>query len=77
MTTIKLNLPRSIHRHLRKMAAQDGVGIDQFVASAVTEKIAAIAAEDYLRKRAARADPRALTALLDRVPARTPLPGDE
>ena len=77
MTAIKLKLPHSIQRHLQEMAAQDGVDVDQFVASAVTEKIAAITAEGYLRQRAARADPAALAAVLDKVPARAPLPGDE
>lgn len=77
MTTVKLSLPQSIRRHLQEMAAMDGVGVEQFIASAVTEKISAIAAEGYLRERAQRADPAALNAVLDKVPARTPLPRDE
>ena len=77
MSAITLNLPHSIQRHLQELAAQDGVDVNQFVTSAVTEKIAAITAEGYLRQRAARADPQALVALLDRAPARMPVPGDE
>ena len=77
MSAITLNLPESIQRHLQELAAQDGVDVDQFVASAVTEKFAAITTEGYLRQRAARADPQALASLLDKVPGRAPLPGDE
>lgn len=77
MTTLNLTLPSSIQRHLHEMAAADGVPVDQFVASAVTEKVAALLAERYLGERAGRADPAALQAVLDKVPQRAPLAGDE
>ena len=77
MTTLHLTLPSSIQRHLQEMAAADGVPVDQFVMSAVTEKVAALLAEGYLRQRAERTDPAALHAILDKVPQRAPLPGDE
>ncbi len=77
MTTLNLTLPNSIERHLQEMADMDGVPIDQFVMSAVAEKISALTAETYLRTRAERADPAALRAILDKVPDRTPLVGDE
>ena len=77
MTTLNLTLPNSIQRHLQEMADLEGVPIDQFVMSAVAEKISALTAETYLRKRAERADPAALRAILDKVPHRAPLAGDE
>lgn len=77
MTTLNLTLPNSIQRHLQEMAELDGVPVDQFVANAVAEKISAITAEDYLRTRANRADSAAFRAILDRVPNRAPLPGDD
>ena len=77
MTTLNLTLPNSIQRHLQEMADLDGVPIDQFVLSAVAEKISALTAETYLHARAARADPAALRAILDKAPQRTPLTGDE
>jgi hypothetical protein len=45
--------------------------------SAVVEKISALTAESYLRTRAGRADPAAFRAILDKVPQRPPLAGDE
>ena len=77
MTTLHLNLPNSIQRHLQEMADLEGVPVDQFVASAVAEKISALTAETYLRTRAERADPEAFRAILDKVPQRAPLAGDE
>lgn len=77
MTTLNLTLPNSIQRHLQEMADLEGVPVDQFVMSAVAEKISALTAETYLRTRADRADPAALRAILDKVPQRAPLAGDE
>lgn len=77
MSTLQLNLPSSIQRHLDALAAAEGVPVDQFVVSAVTEKVSALLTEGYLRQRAERADPSAFLAVLDRVPSRPPLPGDE
>lgn len=77
MTTLHLTLPNSIQRHLQEMADMEGVPIDQFVMSAVAEKISALTAETYLRARADRADPDAFRAILDKVPERAPTAGDE
>lgn len=77
MATLNLTLPNSIQRHLQEMADLEGVPVDQFVTSAVAEKISALTAETYRRARAERADPAAMRAILDRVPHRAPLAGDE
>lgn len=77
MTTLNLTLPNSIQRHLQEMADLEGVPVNQFVMSAVVEKISALTAEGYLRTRAGRADPAAFRAILDKVPQRPPLAGDE
>jgi hypothetical protein len=45
--------------------------------SAVSEKISAIMTEEYLATRARRAKKGALKKVLDKVPDREPLPGDE
>jgi len=76
MTTLNLTLPNSIQRHLHEMSDREGVPIEQFIASAVAEKISAITATDYLSTRASRADSAAFQVILDRVPDRDPLPGD-
>lgn len=77
MGHLSLDLPNSIQRHLHKLAAAEGVSVEQFVASAITEKVSALLAEDYLRRHAARTNPAAMQAVLDKVPFRPPLLGDE
>lgn len=77
MSALSLRLPDSIHRHIKEFAQQEGVSINQFIATAVAEKISALATEDYLQARAQRADSGAFAAVLTKVADRPPLVGDE
>ncbi len=77
MSALSLRLPNSIHRHIKEIAAQEGVSINQFISSAVSEKISAISTENYLLQRANRANKKDFSKILDNVPNRTPLAGDE
>lgn len=77
MSALSLRLPDSIHRHIKEIARKEGVSINQFISSAVAEKISAILTEDYLGRRAKRAKKSDLRRILDRVPDRKPLHGDE
>lgn len=77
MSSLSLRLPNSVHRHIKEIALHEGVSINQFISSAVSEKISAIMTEDYLNQRASRADRAEFKNILDKVPDRTPLPGDE
>jgi uncharacterized protein (DUF1778 family) len=55
MSALNLRLPDSIHRHIKEVAKKEGVSINQFISTAVTEKISVIMTEDYLKGRASRA----------------------
>ncbi len=77
MSALNLRLPDSVHRHIRDIAKQDGVSINLFITSAVSEKISALTTEDYIANRAKHARKGGFTKVLDRVPKRQPLAGDE
>ena len=77
MSVISIRLPDSIHRHIKEFAQQEGVSINQFIATAVAEKISALATEDYLQARAQRADSEVFAAVLAKAADRPPLAGDE
>lgn len=77
MSTLSLRLPDSLHRKIRQLAEQDDISINQFIATAVAEKTAALLTVDYLEERARRADPKLVDRLLSRVPDVPPDPGDE
>ena len=77
MSALSLRLPDSIHKHIKEISKSEGVSINQFISSAVSEKISAIMTEDYLKDRAKRAQRSDLKRILDKVPKRKPIPGDE
>ncbi|MBI4768723.1 MAG: toxin-antitoxin system HicB family antitoxin [Deltaproteobacteria bacterium] len=77
MSALSLRLPNSIHQHIREIAKNEGVSINQFVSSAVSEKISAIMTENYLKSRAKRAKKSDLKKILDNVSKRKPILGDE
>jgi hypothetical protein len=77
MSNLSLRLPDSLHRKLREIAEKDDVSINQFIATAVAEKAAALLTVEYLEERGRRADPHLIDRLLSRVPDVEPLPGDE
>ncbi len=77
MSTLSLRLPDSLHAKVRELAAQDDVSINQFIAVAVAEKAAALMTVDYLEERGRRGRRADYLEVLDRVPDRPPLPGDE
>ena len=77
MGALSLRLPESIHRHIRDIAKAEGVSINQLISSAITEKISAIMTEEYLQKRADRANIKDMEAVLNKVSRRDPLKGDE
>jgi len=77
MSALSLRLPESIHRHIREIAKKEGVSINQFISSAVSEKISALMTEDYLKNRAKRARKEDFRKILAKVPSHKPILGDE
>jgi hypothetical protein len=77
MSAISLRLPDSLHSRARILSRRDHVSINQFVATAVAEKISALDTEDYLAERAARASRVKFEAALAQVPDRKPEEHDQ
>ncbi|MCF8157024.1 MAG: toxin-antitoxin system HicB family antitoxin [Rhodoferax sp.] len=72
MSAISIRLPDSLHRLARDIARQDQVSMNQFIASAVAEKVSALATEQYLNERAARSSAEKFRAALAQVPPAEP-----
>ena len=77
MSNLSLRLPNSLHRKIRQLAQQDEISINQFIATAVAEKTAALLTVEYLAERGRRADTQLVDRILSRVPDVPPDPGDE
>lgn len=72
MSTMSLRLPESLHRQAKALARQEGISINQLVTSALAEKISALAAGEYLEKRAQRGSRRKFDRALGKVKDTTP-----
>ena len=73
-----LRLQPSLIDEARKLAAAEGVALNQLINVAVAEKVSALRTESYIAQRAARADiPKALRILKRAGVGRPPVPGDE
>ena len=65
---ISIRLPDSLHQLARNISAQDHVSLNQFIASAVAEKVSALTTEKYIAERAARGSLSKFKAAMAKVP---------
>jgi hypothetical protein len=73
-----LRLQPSLLDEARKLAAAEGVALNQLINVAVAEKVSALRTESYIAERAARANlPKALAILKRAGAGRPPMKGDE
>jgi HicB family len=75
-STYPLRLPRSVKAEVERRAKADGVSVNQFVATAVAEKLAVMSTATFFAERRERADFTAFDRLMRRNRGETPQPDD-
>jgi hypothetical protein len=75
--TYPLRLPRSLKEAVERLSREDRTSINQFVTTAVAEKVSALQTAKYFTDRRARADFKAFDKILSRKGGRAPIEGDE
>ena len=68
MSTLSLRLPDSLHNEIKSLAKKEGISINQFISSAVAEKMSALLTESYLLKRAEQGNKKAFLKAMSKVP---------
>jgi hypothetical protein len=76
-TTYPLRLPRSLKQAVERLSREDGTSINQFVATAVAEKIAALETAQLFTDRKRRADFKVFDRIMKRRGGKPPRPNDE
>jgi hypothetical protein len=76
MSKLTVEIPESLQRTIRALAEQEGYSVDQFLATAAAEKIAAIRTVEYLRREAAAGRRHDFEQFLAAVPHRQPADTD-
>ena len=77
MSALHLRLPNSLHARARELAEREGISLNQFVSTAVAEKLAALLTEEDLGARAKRGSRSAYLKVLGKVADVPPVAGDE
>jgi hypothetical protein len=75
--TYPLRLPRSLNEAVERISREDRTSINQFVATAVAEKVSALETAKFFAGRQARADFKAFDKIMRRKSGRPPRAGDE
>jgi hypothetical protein len=76
--TYPLKLPLSIKKAAQRLAKEDGVSLNQWIAAAVAQKVGVVeTASDFFKKRAGRATGAGLMKFLRTAPKAAPEPKDE
>ena len=77
MSELTIQLPDSLHGQLREIAEAEGTSVEQLVAAAAGEKLAAmLEGADYLRREAALGSQSDFKRVLAKVPNTPPEPYD-
>ena len=74
---VSLHLPASLKAAAERFARRDGVSLNRFISTAVAQKVGAVDAEEFLRKRDAGGDRERAIVFLRTAPDVPPSPNDE
>ncbi len=72
-----LRLPRSLKAEVERLAKKDGISVNQFITTAVAEKLAAMRTAEFFAERRERADFAAFDRPMRRQGGQPPSPDDE
>ena len=67
MAAVSLRLPNSIYELAKSLSKEDHVSLNQFIATAVSEKVSALNTESYINERTQRASKAKFLKALNKV----------
>ncbi|SDN61674.1 HicB family protein [Desulfonauticus submarinus] len=77
MSTLSVHLPKSLHKTVQELSKKEGVSINQFIVSALSEKISALMTLEYLKEKQKNASKEKFLNALNDVPDVEPLEDDK
>jgi predicted transcriptional regulator len=77
MTALTVRLPNSVHQKVKELAERDEISVNQFIAAAVSEKMASVMTLDYLKLEAAKGSRSDFDRFMNLVPSGQIVQGDE
>ena len=77
MIALTVRLPSSVHQKIKELAQSEGISVNQFIASAVSEKMASVMTLDFLKAEATKGKRSDFDHYLSMVPDVPAQEGDE
>ena len=77
MSTLSLRLSDSLHKEIKSLARREGISINQFISSAVAEKMSALLTETYLKERSLKGNKESFLRAMSKVPDTEPMDEDK
>jgi hypothetical protein len=77
MTALTVRLPNSVHQKVKELALRDEISVNQFIAAAVSEKMASVMTLDYLKLEAAKGSRSDFDRFMNLIPNAPTVASDE
>ena len=68
MSSLNISIPDSLYQSLQELAIKEQISVEQFITTAISEKIAILTTDNYLQQRAKRGSREKYEAILAKVP---------
>jgi hypothetical protein len=68
MKTLQLRLPDAVHSRVKQLASEEGISLNQFIVTSVSNEVVRQESLDFFRDAAARFDAEAFAEALRAVP---------
>jgi hypothetical protein len=76
MSLMSISIPESIRERVEGLAQADGVSIDSFIATVLSQRVAVADADSFVRRRGSRGSAEQLLEILSQAPRVEPEPQD-
>lgn len=76
MKTLQVRLPENVHSRVKHLSHAEGISLNQFIVTSVSNEIVREETRDFFRKAASRFDPKAFADALAAVPDVPPADND-
>jgi len=77
MTALTVRLPNSVHQKVKELALRDEISVNQFIAAAVSEKMASVMTLDNLKLEAAKGSRSDFDRFMNLIPNAPTVASDE
>ncbi len=77
MKTIQVRLPDHIHGQMKKLSKSEGMSLNQFMVTSISNEMIRQETNDFFRQAAAEFDPKAFAEALAAIPDCPPIENDE